>query len=80
MLQAVYGLETDKEIQLRNSKFIASEVTPIISTHIKTGVEKYWESMSECGRGIGISAGEIHHVINPNVHRKTARGYTFRYA
>jgi len=80
MLQAVYGLETDKEIQLRNSKFIANEVTPVISKNIKTSEETHWESMNDCARGMGISAGEIWHVIHSTRHRKTARGHIFRYA
>jgi hypothetical protein len=80
MLQAWYGLETDREIQLRNGKNVQAEETPIISTNIKTGKEIYWKSMRECARGMGTSAGDIHSVVNPNHYRKSAKGHIFRYA
>jgi hypothetical protein len=80
MLQAVYGLVTDREIQLKNINNIATAITPVISTNIKTGKETYWESMNDCARGMKTSAGEIHHVINPNSYRKSAKGHRFRYA
>jgi len=80
MLQAVYGLETDREIQLRNGRNVAQAETPIISTNIKTGEETYWKSMRDCAKGIGTSAGDIHGVINPSCYRKTSKGHIFRYA
>jgi len=80
MLQAFYGLETDREIRLRNGMNVAEEVTPIIAINIKTGEETYWESMHSCARGIGTTAGDIHSVINPNHYRKSAKGHRFRYS
>lgn len=51
---------------------------PVIATHIESGKEYLFDSGAACARYIGTSRGNVSRVLIGK--RKSAKGYTFRYA
>lgn len=39
-----------------------------------------FESLNDAGKALGITAADIHHILNPRFYAKTRKGYTFEYA
>ena len=80
-LQLQYGYRVDN-IQYHKSNYIGIgklNTIPIIATHIESGIQKEYNSLTECAKEIGIGIGRITHILSPKYKRKSSYGYTFTY-
>ena len=53
--------------------------TKIIATHLESGIQKEFDSLTECSHAIGVGIGRITHILSPKYKRKSTYGYTFNY-
>ncbi len=75
---------TENETHKNNNKQIDHKTNakrkPVIATNLVTGKELYFDSIREAGRQLNILHQSIQEICKGNTTRRTAGGYTFRYA
>jgi hypothetical protein len=80
-LQKEFGYKVDN-IQYHKCKYSTMGKVnniPIIATNLKSGIQKEYNSLTECAKEIGIGIGRITHILSPKYKRKSSYGWTFNY-
>ena len=74
----MYGKKFSKEYRKKLSQAKKNIMTPVVAIQIATGKVKIFEGQNECSRMLGVNQGNIVRCLKGK--RKSAGGYTFKYA